>query len=81
MPDKNGAVVSNRDAEGSGQSPINVNFNVQNMASQAGFEVSGVEQSGTEVTINAIVTDLRSGNGPVSRALFETTSTTSRATG
>ena len=82
LPDRAGNVVSNSDASNSGNNtPLNINFNVQNTASGAQFEVESVNQTGTEVTVNAIVADIRSGNGPVSRALYESTNVTSRANG
>lgn len=82
LPDRNGQVVSNSEASrmGGAVAPINLNFSITNESRNAGFEVQSVDQEGTEVTINAIVQDIRTFNGPVSRALRETTNVTPRAT-
>jgi hypothetical protein len=76
IPGARGDVTSNKDMRGGGAPSININFNVQNEMPGAGFEVRGVRQEGSEVTINAIVSDIRTGNGPITRALTESTSVT-----
>ena len=79
IPGSRGEVIGNKDMRGGGESAININFNVQNQAPGAGFEVTGVRQEGTEVTIDAIVSDIRTGNGPVSRALGDSTNVTRKS--
>jgi hypothetical protein len=78
IPGSRGEVISNKDM-GGGDPAININFNVQNSSPGASFEVTGVRQQGTEVTIDAIVSDIRTGNGPVSRALGESTNVTRKS--
>jgi hypothetical protein len=79
IPGSRGEVISNGDMRGGGEPAININFNVQNSSPGASFEVTGVRQQGTEVTIDAIVSDIRTGNGPVSRALGESTNVTRKS--
>lgn len=76
----NGAqVVSNSDAQKGGMPNLNVNFNVENKAGGAQFEVQSVDQSQTELTINAIISDINN-RGPVFRA-FERNSNLTGTTG
>ena len=81
IPDKAGKVVSNSDAKGGGNGGVNINFNVVNNSKGAGFEVESINSTDTEITINAIVADITTGNGPVSKALFNSTNVTSKANG
>ena len=80
LPDRAGTVVSNSDASGSGGSPVNINFNVTNNAQGSAFAVESVNQNETEITINAIISDIRNG-GPVVRTLESETNVTRRANG
>ena len=77
IPNANGQVVSNADATGGG-GPTQVNINVTNNA-QARVDVGRVTQNGGELTVDVIVADISSGNGPVSRALSENTNLTRKA--
>jgi hypothetical protein len=74
IPNTSGQVVSNADAS-AGQGATQVTINVANSA-QARVDVGQVTQSGGALTIDVAVSDIRSGNGPLSRAFAENTNLT-----
>lgn len=77
---RNGAEVVPAGKGGGGEAPISVNVNVENQVQNAGFEVQSVDRSGTQVTINAIISDINN-RGPVFRALERNTNVTGKANG
>ena len=81
IPGQSGQVTSNSDLTGGGSMPLNINFNVTNNSEKSQFQVQNVEQDQTEITINAIIADIESGDGRVIRSLTQTTNLTTQANG